>query len=204
MLTRLELPTDKRELLRPLLDYMLSRRMLITLENDEDGSLLVDERDLERLNKLIPLFDADYSFEEIKKIMIALYGKTNKRTREKAYTIGLFAKELGVTRRTVDFWIEKGLLKPYSIANNGPRYFTEAELKTAQEIEQLKLIGYSLEQIKELFSAVTDENPEKLDEAIDDLSGRVKAARSAINSLDKGLLPSLKALSKEFGDKPSS
>lgn len=183
---------------------MLSRRMLITLENDEDGSLLVDERDLERLNKLIPLFDADYSFEEIKKIMIALYGKTNKRTREKAYTIGLFAKELGVTRRTVDFWIEKGLLKPYSIANNGPRYFTEAELKTAQEIEQLKLIGYSLEQIKELFSAVTDENPEKLDEAIDDLSGRVKAARSAINSLDKGLLPSLKALSKEFGDKPSS
>lgn len=204
MLTRLELPTDKRELLRPLLDYMLSRRMLITLESDEDGSLLVDERDLERLNKLMPLFDADYSFEEIKKIMIALYGKTNKRTREKAYTIGLFAKELGVTRRTVDFWIEKGLLKPYSIANNGPRYFTEAELKTAQEIEQLKLIGYSLEQIKELFSAVTDENPEKLDEAIDDLSGRVKAARSAINSLDKGLLPSLKALSKELRDKPSS
>jgi DNA-binding transcriptional MerR regulator len=204
VLTRLELPTDKRELLRPLLDYMLSRRMLITLESDEDGSLLVDERDLERLNKLMPLFDADYSFEEIKKIMIALYGKTNKRTREKAYTIGLFAKELGVTRRTVDFWIEKGLLKPYSIANNGPRYFTEAELKTAQEIEQLKLIGYSLEQIKELFSAVTDENPEKLDEAIDDLSGRVKAARSAINSLDKGLLPSLKALSKELRDKPSS
>ncbi len=202
-MTRLELPADKRELLRPLLDFMLSRKMLITLESDDDGSLLVDERDLERLNKLIPLFDADYSFEEIKKIMIALYGRTNKRTREKAYTTGLFAKELGVTRRTVDFWIEKGLLKPYSIANNGPRYFTEAELKTAQEIEQLKLIGYSLEQIKELFSAVNDETLDKLEESIDDLSSRLKAARAAINSLEKAFLPSLKARSKELRDESS-
>lgn len=202
-MTRLELPADKRELLRSLLDFMLSRKMLITLESDDDGSLLVDERDLERLNKLIPLFDADYSFEEIKKIMIALYGRTNKRTREKAYTTGLFAKELGVTRRTVDFWIEKGLLKPYSIANNGPRYFTEAELKTAQEIEQLKLIGYSLEQIKELFSAVNDETLDKLEESIDDLSSRLKAARAAINSLEKAFLPSLKARSKELRDESS-
>lgn len=197
MLTKLQLSSENLPEAQVLLKFMLNRKMLITLETDEDGSPLVDERDLECLNKLLPLLAAGYSIEEIQKIAVTLFGKTNKRTREKAYTIGQFAKELGVTRRTVDFWIEKGLLKPYAMANNGPRYFTEAELNTARRIEELKLIGYSLEQIKDLFAVISKGDAEILEDTIDNLTERLRAAKSAITSIEKNLLPKMRTRVKK-------
>jgi|GEM_PF-6721368 len=197
MLTKLHISPEKLADLQSLLNSLFEKKLLITLETDEDGSPIVDDRDLGRLNKLLPLIDSGYTIEEMKKIAITLFGKTDKRTREKAYTVGQFAKQLGLTRRTVDFWIEKGLLKPYVMANNGPRYFTEAELRTARRIEELKLVGYSLEQIKELFSVLSEGNGEALNEFTEKLAERVRAAKYAISSIERNLLPEMKSKAKD-------
>ena len=45
------------------------------------------------------------------------------------YTIGKFAKKLGITVHTLRVWDKKNKLKPEYVSNGGHRYYSEEQLK---------------------------------------------------------------------------
>jgi MerR family transcriptional regulator, copper efflux regulator len=61
--------------------------------------------------------------------------------------IGEFAKQAGVTSRTVRYYESLGLLKPNEREGAGFRYYTDVELARLQKINALKELGLSLEEI---------------------------------------------------------
>jgi len=61
--------------------------------------------------------------------------------------IGEFAKQAGVTPRTVRYYESLGLLSPNEREGAGFRYYTDVELAKLQKINALKELGLSLEEI---------------------------------------------------------
>ncbi len=59
----------------------------------------------------------------------------------------------GVTVRTLRYYDKIGLLKPVSKTEGGHRLYTEGEIKTLQQIQFLKKIGFTLDEIKNMLSA---------------------------------------------------
>ncbi|TYO97176.1 MerR family transcriptional regulator [Desulfallas thermosapovorans] len=68
----------------------------------------------------------------------------------KYYKIGAIAQLAGVSRRTIDYYTNLGLLKPVRLENNY-RYYTEHTLARLKIIEILKAQRFTLEEIKEQF-----------------------------------------------------
>lgn len=67
------------------------------------------------------------------------------------YSIGQFVKIANISRRTLHYYNEIGLLPPAKVGNNQYRYYDDAALIKLQKILLLKSLGYTLEQIKEVF-----------------------------------------------------
>jgi len=67
------------------------------------------------------------------------------------YTIQKLAELTGTTARTVRFYDQIGLLKPAFIAENGYRYYGDAEVVKLQQITFYKELGLELKQIQEMF-----------------------------------------------------
>jgi DNA-binding transcriptional MerR regulator len=49
-----------------------------------------------------------------------------------------FAKEMGISRRTLYRYIEKGLITPRVSSFNGQRYFTEEDVLKYKEYEEIQ------------------------------------------------------------------
>ena len=64
------------------------------------------------------------------------------------YTVKDLADLAGVSRRTLHFYDEKGLLKPASVGENRYRYYDEASLLRLQQILFYREMDLELEQIK--------------------------------------------------------
>lgn len=62
-------------------------------------------------------------------------------------TIGEFSRICFVTRKTLRYYDEIGLLRPEHTADNGYRYYTAGQLRTMLLIERLKRYGLSLPEI---------------------------------------------------------
>lgn len=69
------------------------------------------------------------------------------------YSTGELAKLTGVTVRTVQYYDEKGLLKPSDLTDGGRRLYSEADLTTLRAILLLKDLGFSLKDIHVCLSA---------------------------------------------------
>ncbi len=69
---------------------------------------------------------------------------------QKLYSTGTFAKKANVSVRTIQYYEKKGLIYPREIGENGYRYYGEEEFARIQRILTLKLLGFSLEEIREL------------------------------------------------------
>lgn len=67
------------------------------------------------------------------------------------YLIGQVAQKLNISTRTVRYYDEKGLVKPYLVKENGYRYYNDEQIMQLQEIIYLKDLGFSLRQIRELL-----------------------------------------------------
>jgi MerR family transcriptional regulator, thiopeptide resistance regulator len=63
-----------------------------------------------------------------------------------------FAREAGVTVRTLHLYDQKDLLKPAALSDAGYRLYGEAQLERLEQILALRFVGFNLEQIKELLS----------------------------------------------------
>lgn len=72
------------------------------------------------------------------------------------YHIEDVAERSGLTKRTIRYWEEMGLLKPPSRTEGGYRLFSDDDLQRLQRIKKLKsLLGFSLAEIRDLVE--TDE-----------------------------------------------
>ncbi|MBR2564358.1 MAG: MerR family transcriptional regulator, partial [Paenibacillus sp.] len=65
--------------------------------------------------------------------------------------IGELAKKTNISKRTLHYYEQIELLQPTLIMENGYRYYDENAILRLQKILLLKSIGFTLEQIKELF-----------------------------------------------------
>ncbi|MGI6664705.1 MAG: MerR family transcriptional regulator [Christensenellaceae bacterium] len=72
-------------------------------------------------------------------------------------TIGGFSKKGGISRRMLRHYDAIGLLRPAYIAENGYRYYDEAQISVLMQIESLKSYGFSLSEIVELLSLSSEE-----------------------------------------------
>ena len=65
--------------------------------------------------------------------------------------VGDLAKQANISKRTLYYYEQIGLLQPSLVPENRYRYYDEHAILRLQKIRLLKSIGYTLEQIKDLF-----------------------------------------------------
>ncbi|MCU0526294.1 MAG: MerR family transcriptional regulator [Elainella sp. Prado103] len=99
--------------------------------------------------------------------------------------IGKFAMQAGVTPRTVRYYESLGLLGPNERQGAGFRYYTQAELVRLQQINNLKALGFSLEEIAHVaplyFEAATHRSGAQ--KILDLLRQRLAATDQKIDTL---------------------
>ncbi|RED51382.1 MerR family transcriptional regulator [Aestuariispira insulae] len=98
-------------------------------------------------------------------------------------TIGEFAKEAGVSVRTLHFYEEQGLIEPNRDPANGRRRFNRSDLVRVQNITLLKKIGLSLRQIHVLSSQASPEIADVLSLQLDLLLRQKDELEEAIRSV---------------------
>jgi len=64
--------------------------------------------------------------------------------------IGELARRAGVTQRTIRHYESIGLMPPGEREGNGQHYYTEASLEQLRKINQLKKLGLSLDEMREV------------------------------------------------------
>lgn len=65
--------------------------------------------------------------------------------------IGALTDRAGVTQRTVHYYESLGLLPPGEREGHGQRYYTEETVTRLRKIDQLKQLGLSLEEIRDVI-----------------------------------------------------
>lgn len=64
--------------------------------------------------------------------------------------IGELARRAGVTQRTIRHYESKGILPPGEREGSGQHYYTEESLERLRKIDQLKKLGLSLDEMREV------------------------------------------------------
>ncbi len=70
----------------------------------------------------------------------------------KYFRVGNFANRAGISIRTLRYYDQIGLLEPSAHSESGQRLYTELDYARLQQILTLKLIGLSLEEIRQLLT----------------------------------------------------
>lgn len=66
-------------------------------------------------------------------------------------SIGRAAKEAGISRQSLQYYLMVGLLEPTAVTPTGRRLFDEAAIDRIRLVRKLNLSGYPLRAIRELF-----------------------------------------------------
>jgi DNA-binding transcriptional MerR regulator len=72
---------------------------------------------------------------------------------EKLLQIGDVAERVGLSLRTVRYYEEQGLLTPESRTAGGFRLFSERQVDRLALIKQMKPLGFSIQEMRELLDA---------------------------------------------------
>ena len=67
------------------------------------------------------------------------------------YTINKLAKLSGISKRTLHYYDEIGLLRPMKLSESGYRIYGQEQVDLLQQILLYKELGFSLEKIQELI-----------------------------------------------------
>lgn len=70
---------------------------------------------------------------------------------EKLMQIGAAAKEAGVSRQSLQYYLMLGLLEPTKVSDTGRRLFDKKAVEMIKLIKKLNSSGYPLRAIRELF-----------------------------------------------------
>ena len=68
----------------------------------------------------------------------------------RSYPIGVIAKRVGLTPRTIRYYEDIGLLNSVRRVEGGRRIYTDDDVRRLKFINRLKLLGLSLEEMKRL------------------------------------------------------
>ncbi len=80
----------------------------------------------------------------------------------RTYTIGELAELAGVSTKTLRVYERKGLVLPERNADNQYRIYTEASVRKLEQIQLMKYLGFSLEQIESFLSGHENRNREEM------------------------------------------
>jgi len=67
------------------------------------------------------------------------------------YKIGEIARHAGVTPRTLRYYEQRGLITPSQVSSTGYRYYDEDTLAILTRIRNLKHVGLTLDEIKDVI-----------------------------------------------------
>ncbi|MBF7083821.1 MerR family transcriptional regulator [Desulfallas sp. Bu1-1] len=102
--------------------------------------------------------------------------------------MGEIAELAGVSRRTIDYYTNLGLLKPIRSESNY-RYYTEDSLVRLKIIESLKAGRFTLEEIREHLSILDDGTAPELNRTVKkDGSVNIDLLRKQIKQLENHLV----------------
>ncbi|EEL85584.1 MerR family transcriptional regulator [Bacillus cereus] len=73
-------------------------------------------------------------------------------SKKEGYSIGEFSKRTGTSIRTLQYYDEIGLLKPEKNISSGHRVYKDKDILALQKIVSLKVLGYSLEEIRGMLN----------------------------------------------------
>jgi MerR family copper efflux transcriptional regulator len=78
----------------------------------------------------------------------------NQKMETGSYTIGQFARSLGLSRRTIDFYTRQGLLHPDQAGSgHGYRRYTEEDRCRVTLIKQLQARKFTLQEIRQALQS---------------------------------------------------
>lgn len=104
---------------------------------------------------------------------------------DKLFTIGQFAKLHGVNKKTLMWYDEIGILKPYAILDNGYRYYTYQQSSILETILMLRELNVSIAEIQSFLNDRSACSLEKLltDKIVelDNTISHLKAIRAVMN-----------------------
>lgn len=110
------------------------------------------------------------------------------------YTVNELAKLSNVTKRTLHYYDEIGLLKPRDIKDNGYRMYGRNEVDLLQQILFYRELGMELSEIKELlYSPKFDKR-----KAMEDHLKSLTAQRARLDKLLSNVEQTLKAMKGEY------
>lgn len=95
------------------------------------------------------------------------------------YTSGAFAEKAGVSVRTVRYYDQVGLLRPSRLTEAGYRLYADEDLGTLQQILALKLLGFSLDEIRVCLSA----GPRRLTEILAQQRAMLREQRAHLDAI---------------------
>lgn len=72
---------------------------------------------------------------------------------EKLHQIGEVADRVGLSLRTVRYYEEEGLVRPSDRTDGGFRLYGDEEVTRLEVIKQMKPLGFSLQEMRELLDA---------------------------------------------------
>ncbi|MBC5635321.1 MerR family transcriptional regulator [Ornithinibacillus sp. BX22] len=113
------------------------------------------------------------------------------------YTIGTLSKNTGVTRRTLDYYDEIGLVKPSSRTSGGHRLYSEDDVMRLERVLALKYMGFSLDKINAILQSSKLNWQESIQEQLD----MVKREQERLKMLEQALQGVLYSI--EFEEKIS-
>lgn len=118
--------------------------------------------------------------------------KVKKRAIPQGYmTVGEIARKMGVTVRTMQYYDKQGLLQPSAQSEGGLRLYTQQDIVKLYQIQSMKYIGFSLEDIKaKLLLGGTSKDMQDI------LAKQAEEIRKEINAL-QGSLEVVEKLSEE-------
>lgn len=70
---------------------------------------------------------------------------------KKLMQIGITAKQAGISRQSLQYYLMLGLMEPTEITATGRRLFDQKSVERAKLIKKLNESGYPLRAIRELF-----------------------------------------------------
>ena len=106
-------------------------------------------------------------------------------------TVGEVAKKMGVTVRTLQYYDKEGVLPSSGESEGGRRLYTHKDIVKLHQIQSMKYLGFSLEDIKTRLPSIN--TPEEVSSI---LTEQAKGVREKIKSL-KEVLVSIEKLNKE-------
>lgn len=116
------------------------------------------------------------------------------------YTIGEFAKRVGVSTKALRLYEQMGLLRSHTRGENGYRYYQNTQMDLASRIKEFKSLGFSLAEIKSLLSVDPDLGSEKITQAmrnrlrliseqVDQLKSQAQQVEVILTSLERKTEP---------------